>query len=93
MATEPELDLQPSPQYMMMRASELMSGETQTRREVVEIEPGKKVHIWGLEGQKVIILLEQDRKFLGVVKKKGSFDAIYHHYLEKVIPDESVTRH
>ncbi len=88
-----ELDLQPARQLLLTKVLSLMDGETTTLEKTVEIEPGKKVHLWGLTGAKTIILMEQDRKFIGVIKRKGSFKAILSYYESKVTPHSSVIRH
>ncbi len=88
-----ELDLQFAPQLLLTRVVSLMDGETRTLEKTVEIEPGRKVHLWGLAGKKILILMEHDRKFIGVIKKKGCFKAILSYYESKVIPHSSVIRH
>jgi len=65
---------------VLKRAINLSSGSTVTQNSCVYLEDNKKVHIWCLSNKQVLILLEQNRRFIGVNKRRGSYIAILKHY-------------
>jgi hypothetical protein len=87
----PQLDLQPypGPAIVIKRAASLFGGSTLIDEECVHVDPNKKVHIWALSNRTVLVLLEQNKTFVGVTKKKGSFKAIVDYYRRMVVPENT----
>jgi hypothetical protein len=88
-----ELDLNPSPGNVLKKAIQLTSGQTVTQDECVHLELNKKVHIWSLSDKNILVLLEQDKKFIGLSKKKGSYDAILSYYRKMAFSDSNTRTH
>ena len=89
-----ELDLKPQPSNVLKRAVSLLDADSRIVRDAsVSLDSNRKVHLWGLGNKSVMVILEQDRRFIGVKKRKGSFDAILKYYQDRSPETSDTTNH